>query len=455
MAGFDHSILTDIGWDTLADALAGGKLAFVMMEAGDGTVTGDTEMEGMTQLKHWIMDFPLVSWSDDGKGQVTLIGNLSSKNVTTGFYFRELGVRATIDNGPEILYTVANAFDQADFIPDSTGAVIIENVEIVIKIDRTVNFSVVVNAGTDVTAQNIGPDTVGPGLFRDKIGSILYYKRLTSPTNTLLLQDKGDTTSLDVIIASLVPTGVMWEYGGASLPAGGWLWCDGSVVSRAAYPGLFSTIGVRFGAGDGVNTFGLPDFRGRVAIGAGQGPGLGNRPLAGIGGEENTALTTSQMPTHGHSVNLPNHTHGVNDYGHAHSLYDPSHAHSVYDPTHAHSVADPAHHHGMWPGYQMDLTEVIGNGNNCHLAGFGNRAWTNQILPPPDTAAAGVGVGIYGAYTSIGIYGAGTGMSVYASGANISIQAGGGGIFNSSNIGGGQPHNTMQPYLAVNKIIKT
>lgn len=41
--------------------------------------------------------------------------------------------------------------------------------------------------------------------------------------------------------------------------------CDGRVLSRAAYRGLFEVIGTTFGAGDAHKTFNLPDMRGRVA----------------------------------------------------------------------------------------------------------------------------------------------------------------------------------------------
>ena len=42
----------------------------------------------------------------------------------------------------------------------------------------------------------------------------------------------------------------------------GWLKANGAAVSRTAYATLFAVIGTTFGAGDGVNTFNLPDLRG-------------------------------------------------------------------------------------------------------------------------------------------------------------------------------------------------
>ena len=46
-----------------------------------------------------------------------------------------------------------------------------------------------------------------------------------------------------------------------STPPDGTLVADGSEVSRTAYPELFKKIGTQYGAGDGANTFNLPDWR--------------------------------------------------------------------------------------------------------------------------------------------------------------------------------------------------
>ena len=91
----------------------------------------------------------------------------------------------------------------------------------------------------------------------------------------------------------------------------GWLMCDGAAVSRTTYAALFAQIGTIHGAGDGVNTFNVPDHRGRSPIGAGLGPGLLlNWGLGVRFGEEYHVLTQREMPFH---------THGVSDPGHAHN----------------------------------------------------------------------------------------------------------------------------------------
>ena len=45
-------------------------------------------------------------------------------------------------------------------------------------------------------------------------------------------------------------------------PKGRWLFCDGRSLNRTKYKELFEAIGTRYGKGDGVNTFNIPDRRG-------------------------------------------------------------------------------------------------------------------------------------------------------------------------------------------------
>jgi microcystin-dependent protein len=80
----------------------------------------------------------------------------------------------------------------------------------------------------------------------------------------------------------------------------GYALCDGQVLSIAQNTALFSLIGTTFG-GDGRVTFALPDLRGRVPVGMGQGPGLSDRTLGEIAGEESVTLLSNQMPQHNHS----------------------------------------------------------------------------------------------------------------------------------------------------------
>ena len=84
------------------------------------------------------------------------------------------------------------------------------------------------------------------------------------------------------------------------IPAG-WAPCDGRVLPIGPNRALFDLIGTTYG-GDGQQTFALPDLRGRLPIGQGQGPGLSPRAMGQMLGDEQVALTVEQMPPHSHAL---------------------------------------------------------------------------------------------------------------------------------------------------------
>ena len=81
----------------------------------------------------------------------------------------------------------------------------------------------------------------------------------------------------------------------------GWTLCNGQLLSIADNDVLFQLIGTTYG-GDGQNTFGVPDFRGRVPMHFGSGPGLSTRQIGEMAGVETVTLTSNQVPSHTHGV---------------------------------------------------------------------------------------------------------------------------------------------------------
>ena len=81
----------------------------------------------------------------------------------------------------------------------------------------------------------------------------------------------------------------------------GWALCSGQLLSIAQNTALFSILGTTFG-GDGRTTFGLPDMRGRVPVGMGQGPGLSDYVLGQRGGTEQVTLTLANLASHTHTA---------------------------------------------------------------------------------------------------------------------------------------------------------
>lgn len=77
--------------------------------------------------------------------------------------------------------------------------------------------------------------------------------------------------------------------------------CDGQLLPISSNSSLFSLIGTNYG-GDGRTTFALPDLRGRVAVGAGSGPGLSSYQLGQSGGLESVTLSTNEILSHNHNL---------------------------------------------------------------------------------------------------------------------------------------------------------
>lgn len=85
----------------------------------------------------------------------------------------------------------------------------------------------------------------------------------------------------------------------------GWALCQGQLISISENSALYAVLGTTYG-GDGQTTFALPDLRGRMPVGQGQGPGLSSYTMGQLSGSENVTISVSQMPAHTHYVNVYN-----------------------------------------------------------------------------------------------------------------------------------------------------
>lgn len=84
-----------------------------------------------------------------------------------------------------------------------------------------------------------------------------------------------------------------------------WANCDGSLMPISQNTALFALLGTQYGgSGNGSTTFNLPDLRGRMAMGQGQGPGLSQRFVGEMDGAETVTLLANHLPAHTHQVSL-------------------------------------------------------------------------------------------------------------------------------------------------------
>lgn len=96
---------------------------------------------------------------------------------------------------------------------------------------------------------------------------------LTLPGDPTLNLQAATKQYVDLMVSAPALPGVVCMYGGVAAPTG-WLLCQGQAINRATYAVLFAAIGTTHGAGDGSTTFNVPDMKGRVPVGVGQGAGL-------------------------------------------------------------------------------------------------------------------------------------------------------------------------------------
>lgn len=156
---------------------------------------------------------------------------------------------------------------------------------------------------------------------------------IVSPAGTVI-----QITNTTGVISSL-PSGAGLEYYGATLPSG-FLWRDGSAVSRTTYADLFTAIGTVFGVGDGSTTFNLPDSRQRFSLGkAASGTGA---TLGATGG----AIDAT-------------HDHGVGSYAFPH------HMHNQYTVAGGAQSASPESPATIGtPGVGGEITRSTGGGSS-------------------------------------------------------------------------------------------
>lgn len=122
-----------------------------------------------------------------------------------------------------------------------------------------------------------------------------------------------------------VPVGTVHDFAGFTAPPG-YLLCAGQSVSRATYASLFSVISTNYGAGDGVSTFGIPDYRGRVLAGKDDMGGAGAGRINTINTDGGTIIGTVLGSSGGSSTHvqtnaeMAKHNHPAVDTGHGHGI---------------------------------------------------------------------------------------------------------------------------------------
>ncbi|HXT90178.1 MAG TPA: phage tail protein [Trebonia sp.] len=155
--------------------------------------------------------------------------------------------------------------------------------------------------------------------------------------NDVTAGDKPVVPVGDLVVGTIVPYASEPDAG--DLHRQGWLACDGRQLSRADYAQLFAVIGTLHGAGDGVRTFNLPDYRGwflrGVDHGAGRDPGAADRPPAAPGGHSGDQCGSKQ----GYATAMPKEAFELSEDGlHTHEAPHVPTGYSSYDIVGSHQA---------------------------------------------------------------------------------------------------------------------
>ena len=121
------------------------------------------------------------------------------------------------------------------------------------------------------------------------------------PANAITTSELANASVTRAIIETALqyafnPVGTVIWYASTSIPTG-YLMCDGSAVSRSTYASLFAVIGTTYGAGDGSNTFLIPDLRGEFIRGFDNGKGTDN-------GRSFASLQSDDQKSHTHTATV-------------------------------------------------------------------------------------------------------------------------------------------------------
>lgn len=238
---------------------------------------------------------------------------------------------------------------------------------------------------------------------------------------------------------ALTPTGALLAYGGTTPPSSSWLMCDGSSYLRAAYPALFAVIGTAYGSVDGTH-FNVPDLRGRVPV--------GNDAMGGSAANRIQRTTTLTTTSGSNSATVGNAT-GIAPGMYVTNANVP--AGTTITAISGTTLTLSANASGTGSAVAARFSMIGNDAQSLGSAGGEDvhKLLNNELAIHAHGLAGNIMIG------SVGSSGMNAGIQSGTSYAKVGDLNDSGSSQATGNQGGDQPHNTMQPSVVTNYIIKT
>ena len=310
MAEYPKITLTNKAMEMIAAAqIDGTVLTITRVKIGDGSLADGADIKSMTDVINSMLIAPFSSSNNDGGGQITVHFAVSNGTVEAGFFAREIGVFAKLNDGDEQLYAYTNAGNKCDWIPDKHTPIDSQVIDLTLIVGNAENVTVHISDEAFALAKdlidhnsnakgNSHPNQLRPPLkrstayakgdicFHDSLPSYAYLECITagttSETEHNFVEGRASDHLTDGTATFIVRdmrckyrTGQIVTIWGTPAEYDYLLLCDGSQISAELYPELVKVLGG--------NT--LPDLVGRFLEGAGSAGDYKEAGLPNIKGE--------------------------------------------------------------------------------------------------------------------------------------------------------------------------
>ena len=273
MALYPGLTLTDAGIQMIAESqLNETKLIITKAKIGDGDLPMGQDISKMTDVLSPKLEAPFSSFKNLGDGQIDIKFAVSNAEVKAGFFAKEIGIFATLEDGSETLYAYTNAGNKTDWVPDKSTPIDSQIIECQLKIGNAPNVIINISDKTYALAEDLANHESSDESHKDlfdsikialntKANKLVNGHGIVRSVNNQYADDSGNVNVSGIDIGMIIPFA-----GNGDIPVG-FLLCDGASVLRDTYPDLFSVIGTTYGAVDDTH-FNLPDLIDRFAEGS-------------------------------------------------------------------------------------------------------------------------------------------------------------------------------------------